>query len=95
LFESPLALPFLWSFGSCAWNFDVSRSYVIKESTEGMDLVLIGRLLIGAGAGATLGYFLVRVRPCSTGACNVRANLIYSVIAGAVFGAGVAWYFAR
>ena len=60
-----------------------------------MDLVLIGRLLVGAGVGAALGYFLVHVRPCSTGACNVRGNLIYSVIAGAVFGAGVAWYFAR
>jgi NhaP-type Na+/H+ or K+/H+ antiporter len=50
------------------------------------------RLVLGASLGAAGGVILSRARSCGSQACNVRANLIYSVIAGAVFGAAAAWY---
>jgi hypothetical protein len=60
-----------------------------------MDTIVLGKLLMGAGLGALGGFFLARVRPCSSGACRGRVQLIYSMIGGAVFGAAVAYYFAK
>jgi outer membrane lipoprotein SlyB len=49
---------------------------------------IAGAALLGALAGALLGG----VRTCSSQACRSRANRIYTIVAGAVFGAGVgAW----
>ncbi|MFP4356438.1 MAG: hypothetical protein ACLFUJ_15085 [Phycisphaerae bacterium] len=47
---------------------------------------IIGGILLG-GIG---GYLLGNVKTCSSQACRSRSNRIYTVIAGAVFGAGVA-----
>lgn len=54
---------------------------------------LAAKLLAGAIVGGLLGLLIARARACSSEACHVRANLIFSVVAGAVFGAAVAWYF--
>ncbi len=42
---------------------------------------------LGAALGAAGGFLLGRAKTCSGESCRVRASLIYSVIAGAVFGA--------
>ena len=55
-------------------------------------MVLVLKLIAGAAAGALLGFVLGRSRLCSSKACNVKANMIFSILAGAVFGAAVAWY---
>jgi hypothetical protein len=49
---------------------------------------IIGAAILGGLAGALLG----QVKTCSSEACRSRANRVYTIIAGAVFGAGVgAW----
>ena len=58
-----------------------------------MDAVFIAKVLAGAAGGAVLGFLLSYVRTCPSAACNVRANRVYSILAGAVFGAAVAYYF--
>jgi len=58
-----------------------------------MEAVFIAKVLAGAAGGAVLGFLLSHVRTCSSAACNVRANRVYSILAGAVFGAAVAYYF--
>jgi 7-keto-8-aminopelargonate synthetase-like enzyme len=50
------------------------------------------KILLGAALGAAGGLVAGRARVCSAEACRSRPNLIFSVIAGAVFGAAVAWY---
>lgn len=52
----------------------------------------VAALMIGAGLGAAGGVVLARARTCGSGACHVRANFIASIVAGAFFGAAVAWY---
>ena len=54
---------------------------------------LVLKILVGAAAGAAGGWGLSRLRTCSASGCNVRASKIYSMIGGAVFGAGVVYYF--
>jgi len=48
--------------------------------------------MLGAAVGALAGYLISRVRTCSDTKCNVRIRAAYSIIAGAVFGAAVAWW---
>jgi len=50
-------------------------------------------ITVGAGVGAAFGLLLARARGCSRVACNVKVNLVISVISGAFFGAAVAWWF--
>jgi|GEM_PF-2674005 len=50
------------------------------------------QILAGAGAGALVGFGISRARGCSAQACNVRARAAYSIVAGAFFGAAVAYY---
>lgn len=50
-------------------------------------------IIIGALLGSALGYALTRIRTCRPDACNVKANLWFSILAGAIFGAGVARFF--
>ena len=52
---------------------------------------LILKLIVGASVGAVVGFVGSRAKGCSTGACNVRANVVYSIAAGAFFCAVVAW----
>ena len=48
------------------------------------------RIAGGALLGGLFGLLLGNVRTCSSEACRSRTNRVYTVIAGAVFGAGVA-----
>ena len=50
------------------------------------------KLFVGAAVGALLGVLLGRARVCSARACNVKATMILSIVAGAIFGAAVAWW---
>ena len=59
-----------------------------------MNLIMVGKLMLGAGLGAVAGYLLTYVKTCSSDACKVRPNVMYYVLAGAVFGAAVAYYLA-
>lgn len=54
---------------------------------------IVFKILLGAGVGAAGGLMLGRSYVCRSGACRARPNLIFSTLAGAVFGAAVAWYF--
>ncbi len=56
---------------------------------------IISKLLVGAVAGAAGGFLLGRARICSREKCNVKANMIFSILAGAFFGAAVAWALIR
>ena len=49
------------------------------------------RIFFGAAAGSLVGWFIGRSRLCSKQACRAKSSLVYSVLAGAVFGAAVAW----
>lgn len=51
------------------------------------------KVLLGAAIGAGLGVVLGRARLCSSTRCNVRANMAFSILAGALFGAAVAWWY--
>jgi hypothetical protein len=51
-------------------------------------------LATGAAVGAVLGLLIGRARACSSAACRVRPVLVFSMIAGAFFGAAVAYWFA-
>jgi hypothetical protein len=57
-----------------------------------MDRLLMA--LVGAVAGAAVGFLAARARVCSVAGCNVKANLIVSMIGWAVFGAAVAYVLA-
>lgn len=50
------------------------------------------KLLAGAVIGGALGLLVGRAKVCSASQCNVRANIALSMLGGAVFGAGVAWW---
>ena len=52
------------------------------------------KLIVGASVGAVVGFVVSRAKGCSPAACNVRANTVYSIAAGAFFGAVVAWVIA-
>jgi len=52
-------------------------------------------ILLGAAIGAAGGLLLGRSYVCRSGACRARPNLIFAALAGAVFGAAVAWYYAN
>ncbi len=56
--------------------------------------MLAFKIIAGVLAGGALGLLLGRARVCGTTQCNVKINLIASILAGAVFGAAVAFYFA-
>lgn len=51
------------------------------------------QIMAGAFLGAAVGFLVGRARVCSSARCNVKANMILSVVAGAFFGAAVAWYY--
>jgi hypothetical protein len=53
----------------------------------------VARIVGGAVLGGLAGWLLGNVRTCSSEACRTRANRVYSIVAGAVFGAGVGAYF--
>ena len=52
--------------------------------------------IIAAGAiiGGAVGLLIGRAKACSAQACNVKANVAFSVIGGAFFGGVLAWYLA-
>ena len=50
------------------------------------------RLFLGSAGGALLGLLIGRARLCSGKACAAKGSMIYSIVAGAAFGAAVAWY---
>jgi len=56
--------------------------------------VPFARIVAGALIGAAVGVLLGRARVCSSETCHARANMVLSVVAAAVFGAAVAYYFA-
>ena len=58
-----------------------------------MDNIFV--IALGAGLGAAGGLLLGRSYVCRAGACRAKPNLIFAMLAGAVFGASVAWYFAN
>jgi len=60
---------------------------------DGMELAI--KMLVGAVAGAAVGFLIGRARACSAKECNVRANLAFSIVAGAVFGAAVMYWALR
>jgi hypothetical protein len=55
--------------------------------------VLALKILAGALVGGAVGFLIGRARTCTAAKCNVKANRIAYAIAGAVFGAGVAFYY--
>lgn len=57
--------------------------------------MLWSKLLVGALIGASLGALMGRARVCRSPHCHARLNMIASIVAGAVFGAAVAYYFAN
>ena len=50
-------------------------------------------LLVGAAVGSLGGWLIGRSRLCGANACRAKGPQIFSILAGAVFGAAVAWYF--
>jgi len=50
-------------------------------------------LLFGAAVGSLGGYVIGRSRLCGSQACRAKAPMIFAIIAGAFFGAAVAWHF--
>ena len=65
------------------------------KSGAGEEMETVLKLLAGAVAGGVFGYLFSRARTCSAEACNVRANVILSVVGWAVFAAALVWYFLR
>jgi hypothetical protein len=61
---------------------------VRKASGMGLFIHLVAGALIGGAFGVLLG----RSKICSPTGCNLRANMIFSIIAGAVLGTSVAWW---
>ncbi len=57
-----------------------------------MDFEIAAKILAGAAAGSLLGFVLGRAHICGAKACNVKRRLIINIIAGAIFGAAVAWW---
>ncbi len=58
---------------------------------------IVFQLLGGGAVGAMLGWLIGRARSCSSGACDPsnrpsRFRLVFSILAGAVFGAAVVWW---
>jgi hypothetical protein len=49
---------------------------------------VIAGVLIGGAFGVLVG----RSKICSPTGCNLRANLIFSILSGAVLGASIAWW---
>ena len=56
-------------------------------------LAMILRLLIGAGAGAVLGFGWHKLVGCSTGACPLTSNPVISTLYGMAVGALIAGSF--
>jgi len=56
---------------------------------------IVFKMILGVIGGALVGFVLSRARSCSSTACNTRANAVFSVIAGAAFGAALMWHFVR
>jgi len=63
-----------------------------RGGVEGKKLMLWAKIVAGAMVGAALGLLAGRARLCSSEACHARANVVASVVAGAVFGAAAAYY---
>jgi len=53
---------------------------------------IVLKMLLGTTVGAMFGLLLARAKLCSAQTCHAKANLVFSIIAGAFFGAAVAWY---
>jgi hypothetical protein len=54
---------------------------------------MISRMLIGAAAGAVLGFGWYKLVGCSTGACPLTSNPVASTLYGMVMGALIAGSF--
>ena len=52
-------------------------------------------LLLGAAVGSLGGYVIGRSRLCGADACRAKAPMVFAIIAGAFFGAAVAWFFSQ
>ena len=55
----------------------------------------IPKLIAGAVIGGAMGFLMGRARVCTSQQCNVRGRRIFGALAGAVFGAALAWYFVK
>jgi hypothetical protein len=53
------------------------------------------RILAGAVVGAFAGYLMSRSPACGGGKCAARPPRIATILAGAVFGAAIAAYWAK
>lgn len=53
------------------------------------------KVALGAALGAMGGFVIGRAKTCSGESCRVRASLVYSVVAGAIFGAAAMYAFLR
>jgi hypothetical protein len=51
--------------------------------------------LAGACVGAAAGFLLARTTMCAAGVCRTRAHRLGMIVAVAVLGAAVAWYFSH
>ena len=56
--------------------------------------MLWSKVLLGALLGGAVGVLLGRARVCSSRTCNVKVNLVASIVACAAFGAAAAYYLA-
>ena len=50
------------------------------------------KILLGAAVGAAGRLLLGRASMCSGQACRTRSNRVFTILAGAAFGAAAAWY---
>jgi len=50
------------------------------------------RIIAGAIIGGAFGVLTGRASVCGAERCNAKVNLAASIVAGAVFGAAVAWW---
>jgi len=57
-----------------------------------MTLEIVPKLLLGACLGAAAGWLVARTALCSAGVCRTKAHWLGMAVAGAFFGAAVAWY---
>lgn len=57
-------------------------------------MLFVLKIVAGAVAGGALGALFGHVKVCSTQGCNARGSRLAGMIAGAVFGAALAYYLA-
>ncbi len=57
-----------------------------------MTLSILLKVLLGACIGGVAGWLVARTALCSAGVCRTKAHWLGMAVAGAFFGAAVAWY---